>query len=70
MEYTISIGRRGLTEWTSSGLWPCSDLRGAHRLQATFRDGDLIDLHVWGGSPDDLTAAELDAVIDHFGTLR
>ena len=66
MERTISIGRRGLLEWTASGLWPCSALRGAGRLQARFRDGDLIELHVWGGSRDELTADELTAVIAYF----
>ena len=64
MEQTISIGRRGLMEWTSSGQWPCSALRGAGRLQATFRNGDLIDLHVWGGRRDELTADELTAVLE------
>lgn len=65
---TIKIGRRGIEEWTRSGLWPCSALRGCNYLQAEFaRNGDLIDLRMFGGTRADLTADELAAIIEWSG---
>lgn len=65
-ERTIKIGRRGLEDWVRSGNWPCSALRGCSYLQARYaHNGDLIDLRMFGGSRDDLSADELDAIVTH-----
>lgn len=66
-ERTFMIGRRGLEDWARSGQWPCSAFRDCSGLRVRYaHNGDLIDLRMYGGSQDDLSADELDAIIGHY----